>query len=137
MEAWSGRKHGDSDGHAGCIDSLIRVPRPYEEALRRASGHDGIFFERKFVSDEAKEVERAARPLIAVPGEGWDLEKIQATLRDVDGAEGFEVWGKRLMLRVQLAHEPAAWLHLILGRSTRPRTFCGGCRECHTSSRLS
>ena len=64
------------------------------------------------MSDEAKEVERAARPLIAVPGEGWDLEKIQATLRDVDGAEGFEVWGKRLMLRVQLAHEPAARLHL-------------------------
>ncbi|CAE7461118.1 unnamed protein product [Symbiodinium sp. CCMP2456] len=108
VEAWSGRKHGDADGHAGCIDSLIRIPRQYEEALRRASGHDGIFFERKFVSEEAKEAERAVRPLIAVPGEGWDLDKILVTLRDTEGAEGFEVWGKRLMLRVQIDHEPAA-----------------------------
>ncbi|CAE7944048.1 TU20, partial [Symbiodinium necroappetens] len=112
VEAWSGRKHGDADGHAGCIDSLIRVPRQYEEALRRASGHDGIFFERKFVSEEAKEAERAARPLIAVPGDDWDLDKIQTTLRDTEGAEGFEVWGKRLMLRVQIEYEPAARLKL-------------------------
>ncbi|CAE7237166.1 unnamed protein product, partial [Symbiodinium microadriaticum] len=68
---------------------------------------------------EAKEAEKAVRPLIAVPGEGWDLEKILATLRDVEGAEGFEVWGKRLMLRVQTAHEPATRLK-ITGKEHAP-----------------
>ena len=65
-----------------------------------------------FASEEAKEAERAARPLIAVPGDDWDLDKIQTTLRDTDGAEGFEVWGKRLMLRVQVDFEPAVRLQL-------------------------
>ncbi|CAE7405810.1 unnamed protein product [Symbiodinium sp. CCMP2592] len=119
VEAWSGRKHGDSESQGGCIDSLIRIPQQYEEAIRRASGQDGIFFERKFASDIAKESERSLRPLIAVPGDDWNLDKILTTLRETEGAEGFEVWGKRLMLRVQGAHEAAARLKLT-GKEQAP-----------------
>ena len=121
IEAWSGRVTGNITDSTGCLDTLLRIPREIEEQLRRTSGADGIFFEKKFASDQARETERALRPLVAVTGAAWDRDQIQSVLNSTTGAEGFEVWGKRLMLRVDAEHEQQVRIDLT-GRSSAPST---------------
>ncbi|CAE7564523.1 unnamed protein product [Symbiodinium necroappetens] len=121
IEAWSGRVTGNIADSTGCLDTLLRIPREIEEQLRRTSGADGIFFEKKFASDQAREEERALRPLVAVTGATWDRDQIQSVLNTTTGAEGFEVWGKRLMLRVDAEHEQQVRIDLT-GRSSAPST---------------
>ena len=119
IEAWSGRKTGSEHDKLGCLDTLIRIPKDLEQVVRRASGTDGIFFERKFLNQQAKDAERALRPLIAINADGWDLTKIHSTLAETDGAEGFEVWGRKLMLRITASCESTARI-LLTGQAKAP-----------------
>ena len=66
IEAWSGKITGAAGNQK--MDALFRIPSHLEEIIRRASGKDGIYFERKMDTNE-RQNERKARPLIAIPQE--------------------------------------------------------------------
>ena len=121
IEAWSGRADGKDSANFGCFDTLVRIPKEFEDHIRKVSGTDGIFLEKKLLTEAAKKDERAKRPLIAVQGEAWNRDQIHAVITGTEGAEGFEVWGNRLMLRVQAEHEETVRLALT-GRAKAPTT---------------
>ena len=100
VDAWAGRVVG-ADDHM-YLDALLRVPTPLQEALRRSSGVDGIFFEAKLQGDARKE-ERKLRPVIPLPADWTEKQRSAALKRD--GSEGLELWGRKLMIRVSSAKE--------------------------------